>query len=58
MQLDKKSGNARPDPVARHFQKNETKGEIGMADMIQLKFPDGAVKEFEQGTTTDGRAHV
>lgn len=24
-----------------------------MADMIQLKFPDGAVKEFEQGTTTE-----
>ncbi|MBT2569243.1 threonine--tRNA ligase [Planococcus sp. ISL-110] len=24
-----------------------------MADMIQLKFPDGAVKEFERGTTTE-----
>ncbi len=24
-----------------------------MADMIQLKFPDGAVKEFEQGVTTE-----
>ena len=24
-----------------------------MADMIKLKFPDGAVKEFPQGTTTE-----
>lgn len=29
------------------------KGEIGMADIIHLTFPDGAVKEFEQGVTTE-----
>lgn len=45
-----KNGN---NEVQKIFELHLKKGVFNMSETIQLKFPDGAIKEFPKGTTTE-----